>query len=78
MVDRDNTKTALEVGVVSAGIAELAAGIAFHRPGHHVTVYERSQLKNEDGAAITLTPNGNLVLDRWGFDADAAGATTSV
>lgn len=35
-------------------------------------IYEKSQFQNEIGAAITITPNGMRVLDRWGFDSDAA------
>ena len=55
-------------GVVGAGIAGLSAAIALRRAGWHVDVFERSQFKNETGAAITVTPNASLVLDRWGFD----------
>jgi len=69
---------ALNIGIVGAGVAGLAAGIAFRRAGHNVTLYERSLLQNEIGAAITLTSNGNLVLSRWGLDAGAAGATDIV
>lgn len=63
----------LEIGVVGAGIAGLAAAIALRRAGHNVEIFERSQFKNEIGAAITMTPNGMRVLDRWGFDADRFG-----
>jgi salicylate hydroxylase len=62
------TKT-LRCGIVGAGIAGLAAAIALRRAGHNVEVFERSTFKNEIGAAITLTPNANLILDHWGFDA---------
>ncbi len=55
-------------GVVGAGIAGLSAAIALRRAGWHVDVFERSQFRNETGAAITVTPNAALVLDRWGFD----------
>lgn len=37
-------------------------------------IYERSRFKNEVGAAIVISPNGTLVLDRWGFNFDAAAA----
>lgn len=69
---------ALDIGIVGAGVAGLATGIAFRHAGHNVTIYERSQLQNEIGAAIALTSNGNLILNRWGFDAGAAGATDIV
>lgn len=65
----------LEVGVVGAGIAGLCAAIAVRRAGHRVTIYEKSTFKNEIGAAISITPNGNRILDRWGFDSKAAGET---
>ncbi|KAK6413631.1 hypothetical protein LTR81_012424 [Elasticomyces elasticus] len=66
---------ALQCAVVGAGIAGLGAAIALRRAGHDVEIFEKSTLKREIGAAITLTPNGNLVLDRWGFDAKRARQT---
>jgi salicylate hydroxylase len=68
------TKT-LRCGIVGAGIGGLGAAIALRRAGHDVEIFERSSFKNEIGAAITLTPNANLVLERWGFDAEKAGET---
>ncbi|KAK4247617.1 3-hydroxybenzoate 6-hydroxylase [Corynascus novoguineensis] len=61
-------------GVVGAGIAGLAAAIALRRAGWDVEVFERSQFKNEIGAAITVTPNAAMVLRRWGFDMEKAMA----
>ena len=61
-------------GVVGAGVAGLSAAIALRRAGWHVDVFERSQFKNETGAAITVTPNAALVLDHWGFDMAKAEA----
>lgn len=62
-------------GVVGAGIAGLSAAIALRRAGWHVEVFEKSRFKNEIGAAITVTPNATLVLDRWGFDMEKAAPT---
>ena len=68
-----NTKV-LNVVVVGAGIAGLAAALGLRCAGHDVTIYERSMTKDEVGAAITLTPNAHAVLSKWGFKpSDAAG-----
>jgi len=58
----------LDVLVVGAGIAGLAAAIALRRAGHRVRVYERSALKDEVGAAIHVPPNAARFLVRWGLD----------
>lgn len=67
--------TNLQCGIIGAGIAGLAAAIALRRAGHDVEIFERSQFKNEVGAAIMLTPNGSRILTRWGIDLDKCGAT---
>ena len=61
-------------GVVGAGIAGLSAAVALRRAGWQVDIFERSQSRSEIGAAITVTPNATLVLDRWGFDMEKAAA----
>lgn len=64
----------LQVGIVGAGIAGLAAAIAASRAGHSVEIFEKSRFKNEIGAAMTITPNATAVLDRWKFDFEKSGA----
>lgn len=63
----------LKIIIVGAGIAGLAASISLSRVGHDVVIHERSSFKSEIGAAITITPNGARILDRWNFDFKAAG-----
>ena len=65
----------LQCAVVGAGIAGLGAAIALRRAGHDVEIFERSTFSHEVGAAITMTPNANLILDHWGFDAVKAAET---
>lgn len=65
----------LQCGVVGAGVAGLGAAIALSNAGHDVEIFERSQFKQEVGAAITMTPNAGLILDHWGFDQEAAQPT---
>ena len=67
--------TTLKCGIVGAGIAGLGAALSLRQAGHDVEVFEKSSLKREIGAAITLTPNANLILDRWGFDSKRARET---
>jgi 2-polyprenyl-6-methoxyphenol hydroxylase-like FAD-dependent oxidoreductase len=66
--DREHAKQQPSSSPGHAGIAGLSAAIALRRAGWHVDVSERWQFKNETGAAITVTPNAALVLDRWDFD----------
>ncbi|KAL9085889.1 MAG: hypothetical protein Q9165_007372 [Trypethelium subeluteriae] len=65
----------LDIGIIGAGIAGLGSAIALRRSGHTVTIFEKSQFKNEVGAAITFTPNSNRVLHHWGLDLPALGET---
>ncbi|KAK5631755.1 hypothetical protein RRF57_007469 [Xylaria bambusicola] len=62
----------MAAGIVGAGIAGLSAAIALRRAGLEVEVYERSEFKNEIGAAISTPPNATAALRRWGFDFVAA------
>lgn len=58
----------LDVIIVGAGIAGLAAGISLRRAGHNVRIFERSELNNEVGAAIHVPPNANRSLVAWGLN----------
>jgi salicylate hydroxylase len=58
----------MDVVIAGAGITGLAAAISLRRSGHKVTIYERSSLNNEVGAAINVPPNAGRFLLRWGLD----------
>jgi len=58
----------LNVIIVGAGIAGLSAAVSLRRAGHSVSIYERSTLNNEVGAAITVPPNAVRPLIAWGLD----------
>lgn len=58
----------LEVGIIGAGIAGLAAATGLRKAGHRVELFESSKFRSEIGAAITVTPNGSKVLRHWGVD----------
>ncbi|KAH6661025.1 hypothetical protein BKA67DRAFT_654169 [Truncatella angustata] len=61
----DNIK--LQVAVIGAGIAGLAAAIALKsHPAVDVQIYERAAELREIGASIALGPNGMRTLDRLG------------
>lgn len=58
----------MNVVIAGAGITGLAAAISLRRSGHRVTIYERSSLNNEIGAAINVPPNVGRFLLPWGLD----------
>ncbi|KAN0099749.1 FAD/NAD(P)-binding domain containing protein [Hyaloscypha variabilis] len=55
-------KIVLDIIIVGAGIAGLAAAISLSRAGHNVTIIERSTLNQEAGYMITIGPTGVSVL----------------
>ncbi|KAL2859183.1 FAD/NAD(P)-binding domain-containing protein [Aspergillus pseudodeflectus] len=67
----------MKVIIVGAGIAGLAAGIGLRRGGHQVTIYERSSLAREIGAALNICPNASRVLLEWKFQVERARLVTA-
>jgi 2-polyprenyl-6-methoxyphenol hydroxylase-like FAD-dependent oxidoreductase len=57
----------LEVAVVGAGTAGVAAALYLARAGHHVTVCERVPAPSAVGAGIVLQPSGMAVLADLGL-----------
>lgn len=58
----------MHVIVAGAGVAGLSAAISLRRCGHRVTIYERSSLNHEFGAAINVPPNVSRFLIPLGLD----------
>jgi salicylate hydroxylase len=67
----------MDVAIAGAGISGLAAAISLRRCGHRVTIYERSSMNNELGAAINIPPNVSRFLVPWGLDPVRSRLVTS-
>ncbi|KAF9630973.1 putative fad binding domain protein [Lasiodiplodia theobromae] len=65
----------LNVLIVGGGIGGLTTGIGLRRQGHHVEIFEKSDLTRENGAGITLSPNCTTLLKRFDVDLKSAGGT---
>ena len=60
--------SSLDILIVGGGICGLSCAIALRRSNHAVRILERSQFKDEVGAAITIPPNASRVLQSWNLD----------
>ena len=70
------TRVQLNVAVVGAGLAGLAAALCLARHGHHVRVYEASPELIELGAGIQIPPNAFRILDSWGLSEEVLRCTS--
>lgn len=55
------------IGIIGAGIGGIAAAVCLRRVGIRAVVFERREYLREDGAGLSLWPNGTCVLDRLGL-----------
>jgi len=60
----------LEIAIVGAGPAGLAAALILHRAGHRVAVFERFDLPRPLGSGLILQPTGLTVLYQLGLLGD--------
>ncbi|CAG9982947.1 unnamed protein product [Clonostachys byssicola] len=74
MAQETNKETPLKVLVAGGGIGGLVAALGLRQQGHDVTVFERTDLAKEFGAAIHIGPNGHGILKNLGIFPEELGA----
>lgn len=57
----------LDIAIVGAGPAGLAAALFLHRAGHHITILERFEAPKPVGSGLILQPTGLTVLGALGL-----------
>lgn len=67
MANGTATPPRLDIVVIGAGIAGLAAGTALSQSGHRVTILEHHPVLHEFGASIDVWPNATRCLRAWGL-----------
>ncbi|OYX24593.1 MAG: monooxygenase [Rhodobacterales bacterium 32-66-7] len=67
--------TGYPVTIIGAGVAGLAAALAFAQRGASVTLLEQADAIREVGAGLQISPNGAAVLSALGLEA-AVGAAS--
>ena len=60
-----------KVAIIGGGIGGLAAGLALHRRGIEVAVYEQAPVLSEIGAGLNLSPNALKAFRALGVEDDA-------
>lgn len=63
----------LDIAIVGAGPAGLAAALFLHRAGHRVTIFERFEAAKPLGSGLILQPTGLSVLGALGLFDEIAG-----
>jgi len=64
---RGRYRRGMEIVILGAGVAGVAAAIVLAELGHDVRIYERRPRASQLGAGVTLWPNACFVLERLGL-----------